>query len=172
MEHYKRTVIYPGTFDPVTKGHVDIIRQALKLFDKVIVLLADNKDKKTMFHIDDRLNMVEDVVKSAFGGSDSVEVVVTDGLTCNYKEHNGEPISGIVRGVRHSGDAVSELNMAWVNTSLGRDTVFIPASREYLHISSSVVRELLKFDAVVEVEEYLCRSTIRYIMQNKHLIVG
>ena len=141
-----KKALYPGTFDPITNGHYDIIDRARKLFDRVIVAVADNKEKKPMFALDERKKMVE-LACSAF---DNVEVVGFDNLTVDLAEELDAKI--LIRGLRAVSDFEYELQLGYLNRSLNHDieTIYLMPRLSNAFVSSSSVRALLKYDAKIE----------------------
>jgi pantetheine-phosphate adenylyltransferase len=138
----KKTALYPGTFDPITYGHYDIIERALGLFDEVIVAVAISEDKKPMFTLEERIKMVKVAVK----GLKHVKVVGFDNLTIDLaKTHNA---SIIIRGLRAVSDFEYELQLGYLNNSLDDtiETVYLMPKLKHAFISSSIVRNLLKFN--------------------------
>ncbi|HBC04131.1 MAG: pantetheine-phosphate adenylyltransferase [Aequorivita sp.] len=134
-----RRAVFPGTFDPITLGHVDIIKRALPLFDELIIAIGVNADKKTMFSLEERIQLIEDVFKN----ESQVKVKSYSGLTANFcKEENAQ---FIVRGLRNSIDFAYEQSIAQANAKVnGIDSVFLISSPEYSHISSSIVRDIAR----------------------------
>ena len=135
-----KTAIYPGTFDPVTNGHIDIIKRAKKIFDKVVVAVALSKDKNPMFSLQQRVEFLKESVKDICG----VEVESFDSLLVDFAEEKG--IKTIIRGLRAVSDFEYELQMGYANNFLNReiDTVYLMPSLKNAFISSSVVRAILK----------------------------
>ena len=135
-----KTAIYPGTFDPVTNGHIDIIKRAKKIFDKVVVAVALSKDKNPMFSLQQRVEFLKESVKDICG----VEVELFDSLLVDFAEEKG--IKTIIRGLRAVSDFEYELQMGYANNFLNReiDTVYLMPSLKNAFISSSVVRAILK----------------------------
>ena len=133
--------IYPGTFDPVTNGHLDIIKRACKMFDKIIVAVADNKDKKTMFSLEKRVNLMKKVTKDL----SKIEVESFDTLLVDFAKSKECKI--IIRGLRAVSDFEYELQMGYANKSLDSeiDTIYLMPNLENAFISSSVVRSILKY---------------------------
>lgn len=131
-------VIYPGSFDPITMGHVDIIQRLSQAFDEVVVLVANNSQKKFLFNADER----KDLILQALKGRHNITVDIFDGLTVNYMKKNG--IDKIVRGLRAVVDFEYELAMANINRKLQPDieTLLVFASPEYYYISSRSVKEV------------------------------
>ncbi|MGM9941025.1 MAG: pantetheine-phosphate adenylyltransferase [Bulleidia sp.] len=136
---------YPGTFDPITLGHVDVIERAAKLFDEVVVVISHNPRKRCTFTIEERMDMIKRSV-STLSCSDRIRVCVNDGLTVRFAaEHD---INAIVRGIRAVSDYEYELTQATANMMLdGRiETVFLIARPEYSFLSSSAVKEIAEND--------------------------
>jgi len=133
--------IYPGTFDPITFGHLDIIKRACKLVDKLIVGVAENVNKHTTFNIKLRTSMAENEVK---GAGINADVISFNGLLVKFaKEQNA---SVIIRGLRAVSDFDYEFQMSWVNYKLSHEieTIFLPASEDTQFISSSFVKEIAR----------------------------
>ena len=127
-----RRAVFPGTFDPITLGHVDIIKRALPLFDELIIAIGVNADKKTMFSLEERIKFIEDVFKN----ESRIKVKSYIGLTANFCKN--EKAQFIVRGLRNSIDFAYEQSIAQANAKVnGVDSVFLISSPEYSHISSS-----------------------------------
>ena len=145
MNSIKRA-IYPGTFDPITNGHLDIIKRACRMFDEIIVAVADSEAKKPMFTLEQRIEMVEvatkDFPKIKVIGFHSLLVDLSDDLEANI----------IIRGLRAVSDFEYELQMGYANASLKKEleTVYLMPSLEHAFVSSSVVRSILNFDGKVE----------------------
>lgn len=134
--------IYPGTFDPITVGHLDVIERAARIYDKVIVAVMENRNKKCTFSREERKQLIEKCI----AGLDNVEVVVGEGLTVDLAAANDCKI--IVRGIRAVSDYESELALATANMTLNGDveTVFMVARPELSFLSSSVAKEIAAFN--------------------------
>lgn len=146
-----KTAIVSGTFDPVTVGHTDIIRKAAALFDRVCVCVLNNAEKRTMFTEAQRL----EIMKAAVAGleREGISNVQTDaysGLTSDYMRGHG--ITYIVKGVRNSSDFDYEYGMARIMKSFlpEAETVLLPAEPEHIHVSSTYVREIIKYGGPLE----------------------
>jgi pantetheine-phosphate adenylyltransferase len=129
--------IYPGTFDPITMGHVDIINRALNLFDKVIVAVAVNSSKDPVFSLNERMQMIEDT----FDGVQRIQVRSVSGLLVNYAyRHNAKTI---VRGIRAVSDFDYEFQLALMNRKLQREveSVFLMPGFRWIFISSSIIKD-------------------------------
>ncbi len=136
-----RKAVYPGTFDPPHLGHLDIVKRSLKIFDKVVVAVARNPRKNLLFPIDERVEMFREMVRDL---GDRVEVKSFDSLLVDFMRKEG--ISIIVRGVRLFTDFEYELQIALTNFKLaGVETVFMMPSQEFIHISSTIVRDVASY---------------------------
>lgn len=137
-----RTAVYPGTFDPVTNGHLDVVRRASELFDEVIIGVLHNSAKTPLFSVEERVNMLREVTK----GIDNVEICSFDGLLIDFARMTGARI--IVRGLRAVTDFEYELQLAQTNKAVYPeiDTLFLVTSVEYSYVSSSVVREVASYN--------------------------
>ena len=140
-----RIAIYPGTFDPVTNGHIDIIKRACKIFDKIIVAVANNKDKTTMFSLEKRVELM----KKATINFEKVEVKSFNSLLVEFAKKENAKI--IIRGLRAVSDFEYELQMGYANRSLYNEieTIYLMPKLENAFISSSVVRSILKYNGNV-----------------------
>ena len=132
------SAMYPGTFDPITLGHEDLVRRASRLFDKVVVAIAANPGKEPMFSLDERVALARTVLKDV----DRVEVTGYEGLTVNFAKENGLRV--IVRGLRAISDFEYEFQLANMNRHLTDEveTAFLTPTETYTYISSSLVREI------------------------------
>jgi len=130
--------IYPGSFDPITKGHIDVLKKAAKIFDKVIIAISINPSKKGMFSIEERLDMIKQSVIDISG----VEIDSFSGLTAQYAKEKGA--NAIIRGLRAVSDFEYEMQMAQMNNSLYDEveTIFLVPKSKYNFISSSIVKEV------------------------------
>ena len=141
-----KTAVYPGSFDPVTNGHLDIIRRASKIFDKVVVSVFVNKAKTNTFSVDERVSMLKKVTAEF----DNVEITSSDKLLVHFMMENN--INIIIKGLRMISDFEIEFQMALANReqSPGIDTLFMMTSSELSHVSSSLVRELAGYGADIK----------------------
>lgn len=135
-----RKVLYPGTFDPMTNGHIDLVNRALKLFDEVIIAVAFAHHKKPLFDFDERVALV----KQYFADNPKVSVVGFEGLLVEFAKEQGA--SAVLRGLRAVSDFEYEFGLANMNRSLDDDfeAVFLTPSQEYSFVSSTLVREVAK----------------------------
>ena len=134
-----KTAVFPGSFDPFTLGHLDVLRSALKLFDKIVVAVGYNVQKNGLFSIEERVN----IIRKSIENLDNVEVKSYQGMTIDFCLSEG--VSFIVRGLRTTTDFELERVIAQANTKMAPDiiTVFIPSGHEYSFITSTVVRDVL-----------------------------
>ena len=134
------TALFPGSFDPFTAGHLNILKRALTMFDNVVVAVGINQDKRGFFDMDKRL----DIIRQATAGIAGVSVIQYDNLTVDTCHALG--IRHIVRGVRNMIDFETERSIADANRRIAPEieTIIIPTAQEYAHISSSAVRDILK----------------------------
>lgn len=152
--------VFTGSFDPITNGHIDIIKRAAMMFDEFHVLICVNSEKKGMFTVEQRTEMV----KLACEGIDNVKVALCDGLLTEYTEKNN--VSIIVRGIRDCNDLSYETALATINRGLRNhpETVFLPAKAEYSHISSTYARDMIRYGENLTDALPLC--VIEYIRAN------
>ena len=133
--------IYPGSFDPVTLGHLDIIERTSKMFDRVIIGVLNNKSKSPLFSVEERVNILEKATKDI----PNVIIKPFNGLSVNFAKENEAQV--IVRGLRAVTDFEYELQMAQTNRVLAPDvdTVFLTTSLEYAYVSSTIMKEVARF---------------------------
>ncbi len=134
----KRRAIYPGSFDPVTNGHLDLIKRALSIFDEVIVVIAVNSEKNTLFSVQERVNFMKRAVKGLKG----VRVESLEGLTVDYAV--AKKVSTLIRGLRATSDFDYEFQMALTNRRLSKkvDTIFLMPSESHFYLSSRLIKEV------------------------------
>jgi pantetheine-phosphate adenylyltransferase len=140
--HFKLVLaIYPGSFDPITLGHLDIIKRSSRLYERVIVVISRNPSKNPLFTVEERIGQIN----LAIAGLSNVEVDTFDGLTVNYARTRNANV--LLRGLRVLSDFEKELQMAHTNKTLAEDieTVFLATSTEYGFLSSSLVKEIARF---------------------------
>lgn len=138
-----KIAIYPGSFDPITSGHLNIIRRAANIFDRLIVCVMVNSGKKTMFNQEERVALIRSVTQDI----PNVEVDCSNALLAEYARSKGSCV--IVKGLRAGSDFENEFQMALINHKINPDldTMFLTAEHQYMYMSSSVVKELGKYDA-------------------------
>ena len=144
-----RRAIFPGSFDPVTNGHLDIIERGCKLFDEIIISILVNPEKQPFFTIEERLEMLADVVARISKGGCNVRVDSFCGLLVNYAV--AQQANAIVRGIRAISDYEYELQMALMNRRLepGIETVFMMPAETYSYVSSRLVKEVFQLGGTI-----------------------
>ena len=135
-----KRAIYPGSFDPVTNGHIDVIERARKLFDEVIVAVAQNEEKQPLFSLEERLHLL----KQAVGTANNVRIAQFDGLLVEFART--EQASAVIRGLRAVSDFEFEFQMALMNRKLesNLETIFLMPKEEYTYLSSRLVKEVAR----------------------------
>lgn len=149
-----KVAIYPGSFDPVTSGHLNIIRRAAKIFDRLIVCVMVNAGKSPMFTLEERVELIRTVTQDI----PNVEVDASNELLADYAKRKGSCV--IVKGLRAGSDFENEFQMALINHKINPnlDTMFLTAEHQYMYLSSSTVKELGKFD--VDLSDFLPEQII------------
>jgi len=149
-----KTAIYPGSFDPITSGHLNIIRRASKIFDRLIVCVMVNAGKNPMFSLEERVDFIRRVTTDL----PNVEVDCSSALLADYARQRGSCV--IVKGLRAGSDFENEFQMALVNRKLNPelDTMFLTAASQYMYLSSSMVKELGNYGA--ELSDFLPEEII------------
>ena len=139
----RKIAIVPGSFDPITYGHIDIIKRSSELFDEIIVAILVNPDKKYLFSLDERVEMIEETIKDI----PNVRVDAFSGLLVNYAKKVGSSV--IVRGLRAVSDFEYEMQLTFMNKALdeGIETFYMMANKQYSFISSSIVKGVSGFGA-------------------------
>ena len=142
----EKTAVYPGSFDPVTNGHLDIINRGLKIFDRIIVTILDNPAKKTLFTVEERISLL----KSCLAGMEHTEVDSYNGLLVDYAQKR--QAHAILRGMRAVSDFEYEFQMALMNRRLNREvqTVFLMTGLRWIFTSSSIIKEAAQFGGDIE----------------------
>jgi len=157
--------VYPGTFDPITRGHLDIIQRALFLFDRVVVAIAENSSKKKLFPLEERVQMIKDCFPT---NEKRIEVDVVDGLLVDYAYTKGA--KAIVRGLRAVSDFDYEFQLALMNRRIEREveTVFLMTGFRWIYISSSIIKEAARHGGDVSglVPDHVCEKLRHYFMNN------
>ena len=154
------TAVFPGSFDPVTTGHVDLIRRASRMFDRLVVGVLVNSANQPLFSKEERVAMLREITEN----QDNIEVSSFEGLLVDFvKEQHAD---AIVRGLRTPGDFEYELPLAQANHKLSvqADTIFLASAPEYSYISSSAVRELLRYQA--DISGYVPETVLRYMREH------
>ena len=161
----KKVVIYPGTFDPITFGHIDVIKKSIKIFDKVIVATTDNSNKNYHFSIDERLNIIDNsLFKDLKLNKNQIKVVSFDDLTIDLcKKYKANTI---IRGLRAVSDFEYEFQLAGMNKKLNSkiETMFLMSDIENQIISSKFVKEIASLGG--NIDRFVSRSTVK-MLKNK-----
>jgi len=152
-----KIAIYPGTFDPVTNGHLDVIKRSCLMFDKLIIGVTDDNNKKTMFSIDERIDMINNAVKKY----SNVSVQTFSGLLMSFAESENAIV--IIRGLRVLSDFEYEFKMAMMNRGLNDriSTLFMMPHINYVHISSSLIKEVSSLGG--DISKYVPENVLKCI---------
>jgi len=147
-----KIAVYPGTFDPITNGHIDIIERGLRIFDKILVTVAVNPGKTPLFSLEERLDLIE----QSIGKVENVEVAQFDGLVADYlKSVNA---TAMIRGLRAISDFEYEFQMSLMNRKLNEEfeTVFLMPAQEYIHLNSTLIKEVSSFNG--DISDYVPKN--------------
>ena len=153
--------IYPGSFDPITKGHLDILKNASGIFDKVIIAVARNGEKKGFLSTEERVELI----KKSIEGLDNVEVDAFEGLTIEYAKKRGAEI--LIRGLRAVSDFEYEMQLSQTNSALCDEikTVFLTTKPKYNFISSSTIREIIQNNG--DISKFVPQAVNEYLTQRR-----
>lgn len=156
----EKIAIYPGSFDPVTKGHIDILERASKMFDKVIIAVLKNNDKKSLIPVEDRVNLIKEAIKEI----KNTEVDSFDGLTVEYARKKGAKF--LIRGLRAVSDFEYEMQLSQANMSIAPDigTVFLITKPKYNFISSGIVKEIASYGE--DISKFAPNCVVEYLKRN------
>lgn len=156
-----KIAIYPGSFDPITKGHLDILKNASGIFDKVIIAVARNGEKKGFLSTEERVELI----KKSIEGLDNVEVDAFEGLTIEYAKKRGAKI--LIRGLRAVSDFEYEMQLSQTNSALCDEikTVFLTTKPKYNFISSSTIREILQNNG--DISKFVPQAVNEYLTQRR-----
>ena len=161
-----RRALYPGTFDPLTNGHLDLVKRALRLFDGVVVAVGTGRDKSPMFSVEERISFFTDAVADI----GNVEVIAIDGLLVDTVSETGTV--AIIRGLREVSDFEYEFQMALMNRRLARDieTVFLMPSLSYIYLDSTIMKEVALLGG--DVDGLAPEAVIRALAEKRELRRG
>ena len=161
----KKIAVYPGSFDPITNGHVDIIKRGLRMFDEIIILVAYNPSKASLFTVEERVEMIREVIKDP----ERIRVDSSSGLLVDYVKSSGANV--IFRGLRALSDFEYEFQMALMNRRLDREveTVFLMSGYKWFYTSSSIIKEAASLGGSVKgmVPDIVCQRLQRKFAQLK-----
>ncbi|MFN3603583.1 MAG: pantetheine-phosphate adenylyltransferase [Leptonema sp. (in: bacteria)] len=145
-----KLAVYPGSFDPITYGHLDIVNRSLEIFDKIYIAIAINSSKKTLFTLEERKELIEKIIQSKKEFQNKVEVVVFRNLLVKFAQE--VKAKAIIRGIRAITDFEYEHAIYQVNRELAPDidTIFLMASKEFSYISSSIIKEVAMYGKILE----------------------
>jgi len=154
-----RTALFPGSFDPITKAHVDILKRSLSLFDKIYVGIGVNSTKQSFLSVETRLQMI----KAVFEGEDKLEMITYEGLTVNFCQKIGA--SHMIRGIRTVSDFEYEKAIAQMNHALipEIESVFILSKPGYSSISSTIVRDILRYNG--DVAQFVPSAALPFLLK-------
>ena len=157
----EKTGVYPGSFDPITLGHLDIIKRSSKMFDRLIVAVLDNKAKKPLFTAEERVKIIQNEVSDLC----NVEVMHFDGLTVDFAREQGAHV--LVRGLRAVTDFEYELQMAQTNHAMSPDidTIFLTTDLKYAYLSSSIVKDVASFGG--DISQFVTPS-VKALLEEKY----
>jgi pantetheine-phosphate adenylyltransferase len=164
----KKIAVYPGSFDPITNGHVDIIKRGLRMFDELIILIAYNQNKRTLFSVEERIGLIREVIKDC----KNVRVDCSDGLLVDFVKDSGANV--ILRGLRALSDFEYEFQLALINRRLSREieTVFLMTGYKWFYTSSTIIKEAASLGGSVKglVPDIVNQKlTEKYIMKRERL---
>jgi pantetheine-phosphate adenylyltransferase len=152
----EKVAIYPGTFDPLTNGHLSILNRALKIFDKLIIAILVNPTKKPLFSLEERIDMMKEVLKA----KENIEIDSFNGLLVDYAIKKGSNV--IVRGLRALSDFEYEFQLALMNRKLNRDvqSIFLMTDYKWFYISSTIIKEAARYggDITGLVPPFVCQK--------------
>ena len=159
------TAVYPGSFDPITLGHLDIIKRTAAVFDKVIIGVLINKAKKPLFSIEERVELIKESVKSM----SNVEVDAFEGLTINYAKKVGAEI--LIRGLRAVSDFEYEMQLSQANSALASEikTVFLTTKPKYNFISSSTIKEIYLNNG--DISKFVPEPVYEYLKKEREYVI-
>ncbi len=154
-----KKIIYPGTFDPITNGHLDIAERASKLFDELIIVVAGNPNKNPLFSVEERMDMI----KKSTHQLNNIQVMTTDRLIVDFAKETSA--LAIIRGLRHVSDFEYEFQMAMMNYHMAPEitTIFMMPDEKYIHLNSSVLKNIVKLNG--DVADYVPT----YVLDQLHM---
>ena len=154
-----KKAIYPGSFDPLTRGHLDIIKRSSIIFEELIIAIANDKNKETMFSVEERIEMIINETSDY----QNITVKIFDGLLMNFAESQNAKV--IIRGIRVLSDFEFEFKMAMMNRGLNKeiDTLFLMPNEKYIHISSSLIKEIASLGG--DIKRYVPETVYKKLIE-------
>ena len=151
--------VYPGTFDPITNGHTDLVNRGIKIFDKIIIAVAENPTKNTLFTISERMNFIEKI----FEGNMKIEIFPLNRLLVEFAKDHGATV--ILRGLRAVSDFEYEVQLASMNRSMEPDieSVFMSPAEKYGFLSSSIIKDIAKHDG--DLSKFVDKEVLKSLKQ-------
>ena len=158
----KKTALYPGSFDPITNGHLDVLERASRMFDNVVIAVLKHPEKKSFLSVEQRVNLIKEAVKNM----KNVSVDSFNGLTVEYARQIGAKF--LIRGLRTITDFEYEVQLCHTNQTIASDidTVFLPTKPEHNFISSSIVRELSNHKT--DISKFVPENVVKYLQDNSN----
>jgi len=146
MKNTIRIAVYPGSFDPITLGHIDVIKRAIKLFDKLIITVGNHKNKTPLFDTNERINLIKDATKDL----NNIDVISSEKLIVELA--NEKKAIALIRGIRFVSDMEFEFQLAWMNRNLNSEiiTVFLMTDAKFTHLNSSIIKEVNEFGGNID----------------------
>ena len=157
----KKIAVYPGSFDPITNGHLDVLERASRMFDSVVIAVLKNPAKKSFLSVEDRVSLIKEAIKNM----GNVSVDSFDGLTVEYAKKIGAKF--LIRGLRTISDFEYEVQLCQTNQVIAPeiDTVFLPTRPEHNFISSSIVKELSSHNT--DISKFVPKNVVEYLQNNQ-----
>jgi len=156
-----KTVFFPGTFDPITFGHLDIIKRSISIFDQLIIGIGEHHDKSSFISVDNRLKLIKESLKEFGIKPDNIEIIVFSGLLVDVLNNNNCNV--IIRGVRDAPDFNYELKLSHTNSMLSENinTIFIPTNAKYSYISSTIIKQIYKLGG--DISQFVPKNVIHFL---------